>query len=528
MTVVEESADERAAYTVRPSGCAEGCAATCCARKNLLRELDLFFVLKVCQTGRIAMTRSACSVLVPVFLVLGLAGLPAPAQPPRAAEQNSLDSGPRARAQFEADQMSAVELARERVEAARAEYLVLERLRDAGKTVTFRLLDSSARLLEAELALLEKNADRAAPFEDYWKRSLETEKIFKVRFDAGNLAPEDYFATRYTRLDAQLAWEQAKAEKPAGSASLVSQVVRAVFIPYGPAGEMLGWASPMSQVRLGWHGLDPDEERAKILFEASMPSPQELARARLEAAQKEVVSLQRQRDAGKEVIERLSECSLAVLKAELALLEKSADRVAPFERHWKRNLETDLIFTSRFEARRLAEEDYYQTRYARLDAQLAWEQAKAQYAKTASATSYSPLANPLDAQESPVDSRKWHRALFEGSTASPKELARARLVAAAKEWLILARYRDAGRYVISRLMGSSPRLLEAELGMLEKNADRVAPFERHRKRMLETEMLFETYPAAKSGSPEDYYAARHASLDAQLALLRAKASRDKK
>jgi len=87
------------------------------------------------------MTRPPCSVLVPGLLVLGLAALPAPAQPPHPpfpvappraqlpqdAEQNPLDSGPRARALFEADQRSAVELARERLEAARAEYGVLVR-----------------------------------------------------------------------------------------------------------------------------------------------------------------------------------------------------------------------------------------------------------------------------------------------------------------------------------------------------------------------------------------------------------------
>src|SRR5262249_28304291 len=208
-------------------------------------------------------------------------------------------------------------------------------------------------------------------------------------------------------------------------------------------------------------------------FEASTAGPKELAWARLEAARTEVGALRRQRDAGKEVTSRLLGSSLAVAKADLALLEKNADRVAPFERHWERNLETDLIFTSRFDAGTLADEDYYEARYARLDAQLAWEQAKAQKAKTASTTGYSPLTNQLDSRGEVDDSRKWHRALFEGSTASPKELARARREAAGKVWLVLARWRDAGKEVTYRLLGSSARLLEAELALLENDADRV-------------------------------------------------------
>jgi hypothetical protein len=453
------------------------------------------------------MTRPAGFALVPVFLVLGLAALPAPAQPPlpplpapppraqlpQEAVQNPLDSGPRARAQFEADQMSAVELARARLETARAEYQVLVRQRDAGKEVTFRMLGASLRLLEAALALLEKNADRAAPFEEHWKGSLETEKIAKSRFDAWTLSPEDYYAALYTRVDAQLAWEQAKAEKQAG--------------------QLVAWGAGLNGYGEWW---------AKLEFEVSTAGPKELARARLEAAGEEWLVLSRQRDAGKEVTSRLLGSSLAVLKAEVAMLEKNADRVAPFERHWKRMLETETIFKRRFARGTPAPEDSYETRYARLDAQLAWEQAKARKEKPAGSTSH------LTDDVHPLDAREWARTQFEASAASPKELARARLEAAGEVWLVLSRYRDAGKEVTSRLLGSAAELLEAELALLEKNADRVPAFERHRNRMLETEMLFKARFDAGALAPEDYYATRYASLDAQLALLRAKASRDKK
>lgn len=80
-----------------------------------------------------------------------------------------------------------------------------------GRGIQDVLLDTSRRRLDAELAVLDNPAERAAPWERYWTRSQSTELINEARFQAGRVPIADMMQSRYVRLDAEIGWADARA-----------------------------------------------------------------------------------------------------------------------------------------------------------------------------------------------------------------------------------------------------------------------------------------------------------------------------
>jgi RNA polymerase sigma factor (sigma-70 family) len=99
-----------------------------------------------------------------------------------------------------------------RVDAAREEWDVLRKQYEAGKQVTSDLAAVSQRLLVAQREASDKKADHIAAWEAHFRRMKEIEEVAKARFDAGTLAPEDYYRIRYFRLDAEIGLERAKGD----------------------------------------------------------------------------------------------------------------------------------------------------------------------------------------------------------------------------------------------------------------------------------------------------------------------------
>jgi hypothetical protein len=103
------------------------------------------------------------------------------------------------------------DLERERRAVAREEYRDRWAEFVAGRGMLDLLLDTSRRWLDAELAVLENPAERAAAWERYWTRSQSTELINEARFVAGRVPIADMMQTRYVRLDAEIGWAEARA-----------------------------------------------------------------------------------------------------------------------------------------------------------------------------------------------------------------------------------------------------------------------------------------------------------------------------
>ena len=74
----------------------------------------------------------------------------------------------------------------------------------AGRGTLEFLLDSSRRLLHAEVEKAHDKSDRVAAMERHFKRMYEIEKINKERFEEGKVATQDLASATYCRCEAEL------------------------------------------------------------------------------------------------------------------------------------------------------------------------------------------------------------------------------------------------------------------------------------------------------------------------------------
>jgi hypothetical protein len=118
-------------------------------------------------------------------------------------------------------------------------------------------------------------------------------------------------------------------------------------------------------------------EWARAKFAAVRANPKELAKARLAAAQDCCRARVQEFLAGRGTLDLLLEAQQLLLHAELAVSTSDAQRVAAYERYWEATLTVEMMNKARFEAHRISIQDYAQTRYERLDAELQWLQARA-------------------------------------------------------------------------------------------------------------------------------------------------------
>jgi len=132
-----------------------------------------------------------------VLMALGLAvvavsSLLLSAEPPRNAAPKAALTIPR-------------ELLEQRREAARKVFEEnLTRLRGAELAMDERLMWWSERLLNAELALSEKPADRTAALDAHVKRMKELEKMFAAYVKIGQARESDAQAATYFRAEAEI------------------------------------------------------------------------------------------------------------------------------------------------------------------------------------------------------------------------------------------------------------------------------------------------------------------------------------
>ena len=119
--------------------------------------------------------------------------------------------------------------------------------------------------------------------------------------------------------------------------------------------------------------------------------------------------------------------------------------------------------------------------------------------------------------------RKFDRVPVVGPSPKWKELAKRKLEVAREEWrLRQAEFMKIGRYDIQLLFGTSQRILEAELEVLENKADRVAAIERHlevtRGVLARQKALYESGRVAR----QDVLTSEYLCLDVEMRLVKEK------
>jgi hypothetical protein len=283
---------------------------------------------------------------IPGFRTAGESGSPG---------DDQRDAGERARIEFEASQLRLEELLRARYEGAREE--LQDRFEGllAGKTTADVVWGPVCRLLEAEQAVLGKDADPVAFAELRWSQARAIEHILQVRFDAGKADPAELAGSRYRRLKAEYSLAQTRAggRRQEGKR------------PYFRSGREL------------------DDDESTWRFEQEMAAvkadanPVHIAKAMLEAAREEYRVFLGYMLAGTTTADLLPETSAHRLEAELALSSRQEDQIRAREQQWRHTLLAERVIEKRFRDRRANEAELMRLRYARLDAQVALEEAKA-------------------------------------------------------------------------------------------------------------------------------------------------------
>jgi hypothetical protein len=233
-------------------------------------------------------------------------------------------------------------LARERLTTARDTLQARKEEFQAGKIMPDLLLQSTKRVFDSELALLDKGADPAPLLEWRWKTLWRIERIAEVKIEAGKIATSDVAQCRGVRLDAEIAWVRAikKKEKPGGRKRIASEEDGA---------DDAGWA--------------------RVKEEASRADVVGLLRDRLQTAREEYRGRHQEFDAGEITPDLALEASLHLLEAERAGAAGPKEEAAAVERYWRFGLVLEALAELKLSEGKFGLADFFAIRYARLQAE---------------------------------------------------------------------------------------------------------------------------------------------------------------
>src|SRR5262249_25608475 len=141
---------------------------------------------------------------------------------------------------------------------------------------------------------------------------------------------------------------------------------------------------------------------SKAKLEAAQAEPKRLAIAKYEVARGIYEAREKEFLAGQGTLEFLLNSSRRLLKSERAVFDQPAEQVAALERYWERSKQIEDIYKGRFEAGRVSIQEYMDTRYARLEAELWLIEARAKHGKPRRGEgkfTTGEETSPLDAKE---------------------------------------------------------------------------------------------------------------------------------
>lgn len=282
--------------------------------------------------------------------------LPAPG-PALNDERTPFEIKELAKAKFEAAQADPKKLARAKRDTASLNYWANWLEFVAGRGALALLLKSTLLLLDADLGLAADAADRTIAYARHLDRVQFIETVIKERFDYGRVGLQDLAQATYYRLEAELWLTRAKGIKEAGG-----RYRRRVLHAYGPNLEL----------------SDCDfQDIAKANFETAQTNPDQLAKAKLQAARTEAETRLSDFVAGRGTLSFDRNALVRWVESELALCTSPAEKVAALERHCRRVKLVEKLTQERFNRDLNSIQDYLSTKYYRLEAEWWLYQARA-------------------------------------------------------------------------------------------------------------------------------------------------------
>ncbi len=353
-----------------------------------------------------------------------------------------------------------------------------------GKITPDSLFKWEPLLLEAELALLDKDADAAPLYERRWRDASEVERIAERKLKQGKIAHAQAAACRWERLGAELDWLRLR----------------------GVGGKTAARAPDLFA-----NFVAQNKEIARDKAEALRADPRQLARERLTAARVGLEASTQEFQAGHITADMVLLWTLRVFDAELALLDKGADPTSLLEWRWKTLRLIETIADVMLEAGKIDISDVEEFRSICLDAEIAWVRAWKEGGKPGDRNRYAVEGDWLDAAF-------WPKLKEKASRADVAGLIQERLRAAREEYRGRRLQFDAGRLTPEWPLSASRRLLEAEQAASSSPREMAAALERCWHRGLDLEAVAELKLRARKIAPADVAEVRYARLRAELRM----------
>ncbi len=256
-----------------------------------------------------------------------------------------------ARARFEASRRTPEELGKHRIAAARL--LHEARLREFldGRGAADSLLEV-VTLLAATLEAVGNEATRYLGLEMRFAQAVAAEAVNTMRSERGRITVQDYLEWRAARLDAEIRLREARPPR-----SRQTYVLGDRF--EGAPGDIVQE-----------HELDRQRYAAQS---ADLPR---LKRARLDALRGAYEARAREFLSGRHSVADLAVVGRRLHEAAMGVAGSAAERVALLEIDWARAYGAEQICAWLFAGGRIGRQDYEDSRYFRLDAQIRWLQAR--------------------------------------------------------------------------------------------------------------------------------------------------------
>ena len=301
-------------------------------------------------------------------------------------------------------------------------------------------------------------------------------------------------------------------------------------------------AAQFSEPVLGDEPTLPPKMLARLAWEAVHADPRDLARSKVEAAR--LVSGARQKEflAGRGTLDYILESSRNLLESERAASGSAATQLIALERHWARTKMIEDVNNTRHEAKRIPIQDYMQSKYERLGAEISLIEARVKSGKALNMQgTYADVVaiDPLDAdlaweaqQETPAAaaalgfSAKWlAQWRFEVGGANLVELAKAKLDAAKTVYEAREKEFMSGRGTF--LLEASLRLLEAERSVGDTEIEQQAALEGYCARAQQFEAINRKRFDSSRIPIQDWAETRYRLLEGEIWLAQARAKSGK-
>jgi hypothetical protein len=443
------------------------------------------------------------------------------------------------------------ELARMKVEAARVVYGARQREFLAGRGTLEFFFQASMNLLESERAVAGSEAEQIIALEKHWARVRMCEDFNHWRFETNRIPIQDYMQSKHERLRAEIWLIEAIARNgkrpnmegthadwvaanPLDSRVKATAQYAEVMPDLVVGGELPSSVELAPQVAGGAAHDFNVKQLARARFEASGANMQELAKAKVEAAQVAYQAREREFMAGRGTQDFLFAASLALLESERAASDNNFDQQAALERYCARATLFYDVNNGRFEAGRIPIQDRADAKYKLLEGELWFADPGAKSGKVAvggvlrapqvhrSPTESPEFADWTHPLSNPLGSREFARAKFEAMSTDARTLALEKFYAA--NVALGGRFKEflAGRGSLDFFLAPSLHLMESELALRDDKPSQVAAIERHWLQEKFAENLnWERYAAARIPI-QDCAGSLHDRLKIELRLIEAK------